>query len=94
MEYANYDYEANYDRDPAQYYYGEDAQALLAAVKEDFFAGRIGVRTLTGGDDNTRQYDRTLYFRAKNGEGYLNRVRIFVQDSASSTLAVLERLEG
>ena len=94
VEYANYDYEANYDRDPAQYYYGEDAQALLAAVKEDFFAGRIGVRTLTGGDDNTRQYDRTLYFRAKNGEGYLNRVRIFVQDSASSTLAVLERLEG
>ncbi len=94
VEYDNYDYEANYDRGPTQYYYGEDAQALLAAVKEDFFAGRIGVRTLTGGDDNTRQYDRTLRFKAENGEGYLNRVRIFVQDSASSTLAVLERLEG
>lgn len=94
VEYANYDYEANYDRDPAQYYYGEDAQALLAAVKEDFFAGRIGVRELAGRDYNTRQYDRTLRFEAENGEGYLNRVRIFVQDSASSTLAVLERLEG
>ncbi len=94
VEYDNYDYEANYDRDPTQYYYGEDAQALLAAVKEDFFAGRIGVRELAGRDDNTRQYDRTLRFEAENGEGYLNRVRIFVQDSASSTLAVLERLEG
>ena len=94
VEYDNYDYETNYDRDPAQYYYGKDAQALLAAVKEDFFAGRIGVRELAGRDYNTRQYDRTLCFEAENGEGYLNRVRIFVQDSASSTLAVLERLEG
>lgn len=93
VEYDNYDYEANYDRDPTQYYYGEDAQALLAAVKEDFFAGRIGVRTLT--HDNTGpMYNHTLRFKAENSEGYLNHVRIQVQDSASSTLAVLERLEG
>ena len=78
---------------PSRFYYGKDAQALLAAVKEDFFAGRIGVRTLT--HDNTGpMYNHTLRFEAENSEGYLNHVRIQVQDSASSTLAVLERLEG
>ena len=93
-EYENYKYErADYVENPSRFYYGKDAQALLAAVKEDFFAGRIGVRTLT--HDNTGpMYNHTLRFEAENSEGYLNHVRIQVQDSASSTLAVLERLEG
>ena len=74
-----------------QYYYGKNAQALYEAVKEDFLAGRIGVRRVDGGWD--RNYEREIYFSAVGSEGQGTSLRIFVQDTASSTLAALETLE-
>ena len=80
--------------EPARYYYSGDARALYQAVKEDFFAGRIGVRALSGDDgDSGRSYERYIRFEMASEDGYSWSVTIFVQDTASSTLAVLEMLE-
>ena len=93
MEQARYDYYRYNDEGPGvqQYYYGKNAQALYEAVKEDFLAGRIGVRRVDGGWD--RNYEREIYFSAVGSEGQGTSLRIFVQDTASSTLAALETLE-
>ena len=92
--YEYYDYEKEYMDDPARYYYSGDARALYQAVKEDFFAGRIGVRALSGYDgDSGRSYERYIRFEMASEDGYGWSVTIFVQDTASSTLAVLEMLE-
>ena len=91
--YEYYDYEKEYMDDPARYYYSGDAQALYQAVKEDFFAGRIGVRALSGYDgDSGRSYERDIRFEMASEDGYSWSVTIFVQDTASSTPAVLEEL--
>ena len=99
VEYTDYD---DYDRTDAVYY-GGDAETLFAAVKEDFFAGRIGVRRVTAGDkwgdrwSDDNSSDRYLYFNAVRPEGdgygssYYN-VRIAVSDTATSTRAALEEL--
>lgn len=77
--------------DAEVYYGGADARELYEAVREDFQAGRIGVRRV---QDWNRAYDRhNLYFTFA-GEGNARwSVDIRVQDTAASTLAVLERLE-
>ena len=73
------------------YYGGADARALYEAVKEDFHAGRIGVRRVEDWDKDT--YDRrNLTFSFAGGEDGSWSIDIRVQDTASSTLAVLERL--
>ena len=96
MEQAQYDYYQYNDEGPnvQQFYYGKNAQALYEAVKEDFMAGRIGVRRLS--DKNPfygRDYERDICFTAVNGRNNSTNVRIFVQDTATSTLAALEELE-
>lgn len=91
-QYEHYNYEQEYVGDPTEYYYREDARALYEAVKEDFFAGRIGVRTLSR-DNGGREYERDIRFVAANEDDGQWSVTIFVQDTASSTLAALERLE-
>ncbi|MDE6589257.1 MAG: hypothetical protein K2K53_02690, partial [Oscillospiraceae bacterium] len=77
--------------------YGKDAQALLAAVKEDFFAGRIGVRRLDDKEHwNGGSREASLYFTATDpvrGQGAY-RVSITLQKTASSTIAELRRLEA
>ena len=93
VRYQYYDYEEEY-RGETKYYYSGDAQALYEAVKEDFFAGRIGVRTLSEGNSQSyeRGYERDVSFVVANEDGYQWEVTIFVQDTASSALAVLEEL--
>lgn len=75
-------------------YTGQDGLALLAAVKEDFFAGRIGVRRL---DDRASWYAagpaESLSFAVAGlmgGSGWY--VTIALQDTASNTLALLDTL--
>ena len=72
--------------------YGGDAEAVLAAVKEDFFANRIGVRHVT--NDTSYQEGEDLIFRLyEPGTGNSwGRVRIHLQNGASSTREALERL--
>lgn len=97
-QYINYiNSDQGYD---GTYYYGADAQALYEAVKEDFQAGRIGVR-MVNGNNNLGAYQRSLNFsfvptrKAENpdptqaGSWW---IEISVQDTASSTRAVLQRL--
>ena len=77
--------------------YGDDARALLDAVEEDLRAGRIGVRTLAGAEEYYRYNPRDcLTFRvmdpARGGTSF--RLEIALQDTASSTLAELRRLEA
>ena len=77
------------------YYYGDDAVALLAAVKEDFFAGRIGVRRVTA--DRWGDYDwknhAYLYFNSDYRGGYGSYyIRIILSDTATSTQAALEEM--
>lgn len=88
-------YEAYEDNGEIQtlYYGGTDARALYDAVKEDFHAGRIGVRRVA--DWDKENYDRrNLNFSFAGGENDSWGVEIRVQDTASSTLAALERLEA
>lgn len=79
-------------------FYGRDASALLSAVKEDFFASRIGAFRL---DDEEHWYggspDSNLSFSAAgpedaNGHRPSAYVTITLQDTASSTLAALEEM--
>ncbi len=83
--------------DPTLYYGGADAMALYEAVKEDFRAGRIGVRRVEDYDKDRWDRNNLSFSIAYPSEysdvdAYLN-IDIRVQDTASSTLAVLERLE-
>ena len=91
-EYDNYPYDGE---GPfiQQYYYGKNGQALYEAVKEDFFAGRIGVRQLSEENMGYSQRDRSIFFRIVDGQGAINYMRISVQDTAVSTIAALEELE-
>lgn len=74
--------------------YGDDARTLLDAVEEDFQAGRIGVRTVTSEELLNYENKDTLVFLANNptGGNVVWQVKIALQDTASSTLAELERL--
>ena len=88
-----------YDKDARwtdAYFYGADAETLLAAVKEDFFAGRVGARQVV--KDPWAGYDEyggraVLSFSSdvgKDDEYYF--IRIALTGTASSTLAALEEL--
>ena len=79
------------DEDNA-YYGGRDAQALYEAVKEDFQAGRIGVRRVEDWAER-KNGARNLVFQFSNEEDWGFQIDIRVQDTASSTLAVLAELE-
>lgn len=75
--------------------YGGDARTVLEAVKEDFFAGRIGVRRV---DDEERWHggsaESSLVFYSSDApEGGYYTVQIALQDTASSTLSALAELE-
>lgn len=98
VELHRYDEETGMKTDG--YLYAGDARALLAAVKEDFFAGRIGVRRV---DDESRWHggpvEGSLEFCSGDApEGGYYTVQIALQDTASSTLTALEgmadRIEG
>ncbi len=87
-------YEAYEDDGETQtrYYGGTEARALYEAVKEDFQAGRIGVRRVE--DWNRNAFERrNLTVSFAGGENDTCSIEIRVQDTASSTLAALERLE-
>ena len=90
-----YEYEDYSDENgegQVSYFGGADARALYEAVKEDFHAGRIGVRRVEDWDKDN--YDRrNLTFSFAGGEDGSWTIDIRVQDTASSTLAALERLE-
>ena len=77
-------------------YAGQDALDLLAAVKEDFFANRIGVRRLESSEDWYAHFpEEWLSFTIEGipgGDGWY--VEIALQDTASSTLALLAELDG
>ena len=79
--------------DQTLYYGGADATALYEAVKEDFWAGRIGVRRVADWDNGNKDL-RNLTFSFAAAENYGWTISIRVQDTASSTLAALERLEA
>ena len=81
--------------------YGEEAQALLDGVLEDIAAGRLGVHTLGGAEDDgvpkiTFQWkvysgeDEPPYY----GMAEEKEISVALFDTASSTLAVMERLIG
>lgn len=74
--------------------YAADARRVLEAVKEDFFAGRIGVRRV---DDEAHWHhgpaENSLTFvSGETPEGWVCTVEIALQDTASSTLAALSAL--
>ncbi len=79
------------------YLYSADARTVLAAVKEDFLAGRIGVRRV---DDQEHWHggpeaDFLHFFSGEVpvGDAYTSyAVKITLQDTASSTLAALDAL--
>ena len=87
-------YSDMYGMEEDAYYYGEDARALLAAVKEDFFAGRVGVRRVDG-KGSTRWYDELRFgaiTKGNPGEPESIDVTIVLRDTASSTWAALEEM--
>ena len=75
-------------------FYGNDTMALLAAVKEDFFAGRIGARRVVEDEYKwTRDIDACIHFSSDSRDdkgGYY--IRITVSDTATSTLAAMEEM--
>lgn len=88
-------YAADTESSSSEYFYTGDARALLDAVKEDFWAGRIGVRHV-GASYSGMETARSLHFWAVSNEDPDRgcSIRICVQDTASSTLAVLDKLPG
>ena len=79
-------------------FYGADAETLFTAMKEDFFAGRIGVRRVTAGDkwgdtwyDGNRSEDYLFFQSNYQNDGYYN-VSIALNGTAASTRAALEEL--
>ena len=87
-EHERYDEETGMNTEAA--FYGQDAAALFAAMKEDFFAGRIGVRRV-GSERNYGSPDESLFFTVEKGEAAWN-VHIAIQDGSTSTLAALEEM--
>ena len=85
----------------AAWYYGDDALALLAAVKEDFFAGRIGARRVVSDPWSYYDWDKneSLAFYSDGLDdsgryhysGYYS-VTITLSKTASSTWAALEEM--
>ena len=79
-------------------YYGGDAEALLAAVKEDFFAGRIGTRRVVEDkwgiyDRNDREFLSFISDKQSNDRyDYKQYIQIALSDTAASTRAALEEL--
>ena len=73
------------------YYGGAEAMALYEAVKEDFQAGRIGVRRVEDWQ-NSRYTQNHLRFSFAAVDQPGMGIYIRVQDTASSTLAVLAQL--
>ena len=76
-------------------FYGDAAEALFAAMKEDFFAGRIGARRVTGGKWGDKWSDESeyLYFSSIKQNGYGSYyIRIAVSDTATSTRSALKEL--
>ena len=75
-------------------FYGNDAMALLAAVKEDFFAGRIGARqVMEDWYEWGRKVDGCIHFNSDSRDdigGYY--IRIATSDTATSTLAAVEEM--
>lgn len=89
--YANDDHAG--DVDHTLYYGGSDARELYEAVKEDFQAGRIGVRRVEDWDTSFYGEDN-LYFTFAGEDDHNWTINIRVQDTAASTLMALERLEA
>lgn len=96
VDVSHYDEVTGEERDGTLY--AADARTLLAAVKEDFFAGRIGVRRV---DDDERWHggpveDSLNFFSGAvpldNGFNTSYNVQIALQDTATSTLAALDAL--
>ena len=92
---AEYDFYSKEEGRRDAVYYGGDAETLFAAMKEDFFAGRIGARRVAldadkWGDGNL-DLDEFLYFTAKQGDEYYY-ISIAVSETATSTRAALEEL--
>ena len=90
-EYERYDDEEGWT---GAYYYGGDPEILLAAVKEDFFAGRIGARRVIA--DKWDVYDAGNYgflcFSSDSRDGGRYYIRITLSETASSTWAALREL--
>lgn len=79
--------------DEMLYFYAPYARTLLDAVEEDFWAGRIGARTLDNADWFPPAEWRTLAFYAQDGDGRVVWMNITMRDGeATSTLAALEAL--
>lgn len=79
------------------YFYGGDAEALFAAMKEDFFAGRVGARRVTADADQWSYHpsDEYLHFISDSpgvGGGVSYYITIAVSGTATSTRAALEKL--
>lgn len=76
-------------------FYGQDAQALLAAVKEDFYAGRIGARDLSQMDEDVGvplwEFIRFNVSDPKTGD-FLCGATITLLDTADSTKAALTEM--
>ena len=101
-EHTAYDNKAGERTDAV--YYGGDAETLFAAMKEDFFAGRVGVRRVTAGSKWANQWyeysdsEEYLFFSAVMpdsdgyGSSYYN-ISIALSKTASSTRSALEDLE-
>ena len=95
--YSFYDKDADWTD---AYFYGADAETLLAAVKEDFFAGRVGARQVV--KDPWAGYEKYEYdgraflsFSSDIGEDYeYYSIRIALTGTADSTRAALEELGG
>ena len=88
-------YDDYYGEQTDAVYYGVDAEALLAAVKEDFFAGRIGARRVVEDkwESSYRNDYEYLYFssNSRDNGGYYY-IRIVLSDTATSTRAALEEM--
>lgn len=76
--------------------YAGDARRVLEAVKEDFFAGRIGVRRVNDGahwpGGPVPVEDSLTFVSGETPEGTVYTVQIALQDTASSTMAALDAL--
>ena len=94
LDRAEYEKYGKYDGSSDQaIFYGNDAGTLLAAVKEDFFAGRIGVRRVALNAGGKNGPDELLSFRSdnKDNDGHYF-VRIALNGAATSTRAALEEM--
>ena len=88
-------YNSTEERRDAAYYYGGDAETLFAAMKEDFFAGRIGARTILGDKWDYRSSGEYLSFSSDKQEGVNSAhyyITIAMSAKATSTMAAMEQM--